>query len=324
MLRKKHHSTASTQKLNVDHSGMAPYLAHYLEWNRVKGYSEETNKRKDSNLRRFILWCDERGLSHPGEVTKPILERYQRYLFYLRQDNGEPLSYASQNIYLSTVRSFFKWLTQENHIPSNPASEVMPVKRSKRLPQIVLSVDQVDTLLDSVDTQTPEGQRDRAILELFYSTGLRRLEMCRLQLQDLHLSRQTLLVRNGKGGKDRYVPIGKRAVHWVANYLHHIRPLYQLEINASHVFLTDYGEAFTSSNMGRMVKRYLDKAEIKAEGACHLLRHAMATHMLENGAELRYLQAILGHADINTTTIYTHVSMEHLHRVHENTHPAKL
>ena len=322
MLRKKHHAHASTQKQDVSHSAMAPYLAHYLDWLKVKGFSTETGKRKDSTLRRFILWCSERGLDHPNEVTKPILERYQRYLFYLRQDNGEPLSYASQNVYFSSVRSFFKWLTQENHIPSNPASEVMAIKRPRRLPQAVLTVDQVEHVLSCPDTRTPEGQRDRAVLELFYSTGIRRLEMCRVELQDLHLSRQTLLVRGGKGGKDRYVPVGKRALECVTHYLDHIRPDYLLSVSEQSLFLTDYGEPFSSSNMGRLVKRYLDQSGIKAQGACHLLRHAMATHMLENGAEMRYLQAMLGHSDINTTTIYTHVSMERLLSIHHNTHPA--
>ncbi|MBK8186903.1 MAG: tyrosine-type recombinase/integrase [Cellvibrio sp.] len=166
--------------------------------------------------------------------------------------------------------------------------------------------------------------RDRAILELLYSTGIRRTELCSLEIVDISLSGLTLFVRKGKGGKDRLLPLGERAAKWIGYYLDHVRPQLLININEPHVFLTDYGEPFSESRLGDKVKRYLRKSEIDVPGSCHLLRHAMATHMLENGADIRYIQAMLGHSDLSTTEIYTHVSIRKLQEVHAATHPAKL
>lgn len=303
---------------------MYPYLVRYQEWLKIKGFSEETNRRKDSTLRQFIAWCDERSLNHPGQITKPILERYQRHLFYYRQANGKPLAFSSQNVFLSSVKSWFRWLTQENYIPSNPASEVMAIKRPKRLPATVLSVEEVEAVLRGINASDVEGLRNRALLETVYSTGIRRTEVCRLQLSDIHFERATLFVRQGKGSKDRCVPIGERALLWLRRYLDQSRPYLLTDLMEQQLFLNGYGEPLTPSYLGHQVKRWLNQVDIERTGGCHLFRHAMATHMLENGAELRYIQAILGHDDINTTTIYTHIAIEQLRLVHKMTHPAKL
>ncbi len=323
MLRKKRHSHRQRHKLAVEHNGLFAYLEHYLNWLAVKGYSSETVSRRDSGLRQFIDWCDQRSLDDPKAITKPILERYQQHLFYLRKPNGQPLAFSSQNNFMSDVRSWFKWLTQENYLGSNPASEVQPVKKPKRLPAKVLSIDEVTSVLDSVDIATPQGIRTRAILEVLYSTGIRRTELCRLQVYDIEAGSGRLFVRLGKGAKDRCIPIGQRALHWLARYQEQVRSQLLLNHREQALFLTDYGEAFTPSVLGHLVRRCLATAGIES-GGCHLFRHAMATHMLENGADLRYIQAILGHSDINTTTIYTHLSMSKLQQVHALTHPAEV
>ncbi len=322
--RKKSHSRVTLHKLPIEHNGFYPYLVRYLEWTLVKGYSSETARRKDSAIRRFIVWCDERSLNDPKEITKPMLERYQSHLFYYRKDDGETLAYSTQHVFMSSVKVFFKWLTQENHIPSNPASEVQAIKRPKRLPQEVLSVDEVNAVLNAIDTETPEGIRDRAMIELLYSTGIRRSELCRIKNQDIDVKRQSLMVREGKGGKDRYLPVGERAVAWLTKYKDDVRPLLVMPEDDSSLFLTDYGEAYNGANAGRLVKHYLTLAGIEREGSCHLFRHAMATHMLDNGADLRFIQLMLGHSDINSTTIYTQLSIEKMRKVHAATHPASL
>jgi integrase/recombinase XerD len=166
--------------------------------------------------------------------------------------------------------------------------------------------------------------RDRAILEVFYSTGIRRVELCHLQLQDIALSRLTLYVKNGKGGKDRLLPLGARAGLWIAEYLQKVRPQLTVDEQNHTLFLNDYGEMFSDNKLGDKVKRLLKQAGITVPGACHLLRHAMATHMLENGADIRFIQVMLGHAQLDTTQIYTHVSIRKLQEVHALTHPAKL
>ena len=166
--------------------------------------------------------------------------------------------------------------------------------------------------------------RDRAILELFYSTGLRRSELIKLTLDDLSLTRKTLYVRQGKGGKDRLLPIGERALSWLVRYLDDVRPQLLTDINEPTVFLSDYGDPFRDSKLGDRVKRYMKHAGIDAPGSCHLLRHAMATHMLENGAEMRFIQVMLGHSTYQATEIYTHVSIRKLQDIYAATHPAKL
>ncbi|PCI10096.1 MAG: integrase [Thiotrichales bacterium] len=233
------------------------------------------------------------------------------------------MSASSQNRYLSNVKQFFKWLTQQNYLLYNPASELVIIKPAPSLPT-VLSTHEIEKLMDQPDTQTTTGIRDRAILELFYSTGVRRAELCRLKLEEIALARKTLYVRKGKGNKDRLIPIGERAVHWMVRYLNEVRDQLLIDPHESHLFINDYGSPFRDNKLGDKVKRFMKNAGIDVPGSCHLLRHAMATHMLENGADVRFIQAMLGHTDLNSTQIYTHVSIRKLQEVHAETHPAKL
>jgi len=311
-------------KVNVEHTAFYPYLLRYNEVMEIRNYSRVTLNRRDSDLRRFISWCDERSLEHPNQVTKVILDAYQQHLYYYRQENGNPLTPTTRNHYISSIKMFFKWLAQENYLPYNPASEVIaPRPTASRLP-LVLTPHQVENILQQPSLDTAYGVRDRAVLEVFYATGIRRLELCRLEMQDVVLAQQLLYVRKGKNGKDRLLPLGERATHWLSRYLNDARPQLLVDVREETLFLNDYGERFRDSKLGDRVKRFMANAGVVAEGSCHLLRHAMATHMLENGAELRYIQAMLGHADLKSTQIYTHVSIHKLQAIHAATHPAKL
>jgi len=159
---------------------------------------------------------------------------------------------------------------------------------------------------------------------LFYSTGIRRSELISLQVDDVSLSRETIYIRDGKGGKDRLLPMGQRAAYWIKQYLQIVRSQLLTDINEQVLFINDYGDPFRDNKLGDRVKRFMTNAGITAPGSCHLLRHAMATHMLENGAELRYIQVMLGHSSYKSTQVYTHVSIRKLQEVHGQTHPAKL
>ncbi len=311
------------QPVAIEHTQFYFYLLRFKETMLVRGFSVETLRRHESNIRRFVAWCDERGIEKPHDITKPILEGYQRHLFYYRQENGDALSAGSRSAYITSIKQFFKWLTQENYLLYNPASELITPKTNPSLPS-VLTLDEVENLLNNINTQKPSGIRDRAIVEMLYSTGMRRFELCNVTLEDISLSRRIVYVRQGKGGKDRVVPIGERAVYWLHKYLNEVRHTLVIDERDSHVFLTDYGESYTEHRLGNRVKRLLRDSGIEIAGSCHLLRHAMATHMLENGADIRYIQAMLGHADLNTTQIYTHVSIRKLQEIHAATHPAKL
>lgn len=167
------------------------------------------------------------------------------------------------------------------------------------------------------------GLRDRALLETLYSTGIRRSELIHLKLYDIDLRNGSLMVRSGKGQKDRYVPLGSRAIHWLRRYLDELRSAIVIEPDDGTVFLHEFGEPFSKNRLSDLVKKTLRAAGIDRPGAAHLFRHAMATHMLTNGADIRFIQAILGHAQLTTTEIYTHVSIAKLKEVHALTHPAE-
>ena len=168
------------------------------------------------------------------------------------------------------------------------------------------------------------GLRDRAILEIFYSTGMRRSELMGLGLFDLDRERGTVMIRQGKGKKDRMIPIGERAITWIDRYQTRVRPELVIERGNTTLFLTQAGEAFTPDRLTQLVRGYVKAADIGKTGSCHLLRHTMATLMLENGADIRYIQAMLGHAELSTTQIYTQVSIRKLKEIHSATHPAKV
>ena len=310
-------------KLTVEHTGFYPYLKDYLEYRLIQNYSAETNRRHDSNIRKFIVWCDERGLDDPRAITKPILERYKKHLYYSRKSNGEPLSFNAQATMLGSLKAFFKWLTQHNYLLYNPASELETPRRPQQLPRYLLSEEDISDLFNSADVTTAEGIRDRAVMELLYSCGLRRQECANLQLQDIDVKRQTVFIREGKGGKDRLLPMGDSAARWLMKYLEDARPELLTGQDSYAVFISDYGEAYGGEGIGRLIKRAMKKAGIDKEGSAHLLRHAMATHMLENGADIRFIQTMLGHSDLKSTQIYTRVSVEKLREVHRATHPSE-
>jgi integrase/recombinase XerD len=178
-------------------------------------------------------------------------------------------------------------------------------------------------VLNQPDVDTPWGLRDRAILETLYSTGIRRMELTRLTLYDVDLCAGTVMVRLGKGAKDRLIPIGRRACAWVARYVEEVRPQLAVRSDELALFLTDYGEPFEKNRLGDLVRRYMRHAGM-AHGSCHAFRHAMATHMLENGADIRFIQAMLGHSELTTTQIYTQVSIGKLKEIHAATHPARM
>lgn len=298
------------------------YRQAFCEWTVTRGLSVATAHIRQTALDGFIRWADERGVRHPGDVTRPVLQRYQRHLYLMRKADGAPLAQSTQVARLTPVIAFFKWLTREGHILSNPAADLELPRRMHRLPKYLLSVAQVEHAINQPDTATLVGLRDRAMLEVLYSSGVRRAELIALQLIDVDLERGALMVRQGKGGKDRFIPLGARACAWVRRYLLEVRPEL-LAGDSQTLFLTDWGTPFETSQLTMLVGRYMRAAGV-VQGSCHALRHAMATHMLENGADIRFIQAMLGHAELSTTQIYTHVAIEKLKAVHALTHPARI
>jgi integrase/recombinase XerD len=307
----------------LGHNGITAYLRQFLDASGALGQSPRTIEGRDYELRHFIRWCEERGLSRPQDITRAVLERYRRFLYHYRKDNGEPLSFGTQRTRLVPVKAFFKWLARDNHILYNPASEMELPKVHRRLPQHLLTSEEIERILQQTMLHGAIGVRDRAIIETLYSTGIRRFELVNLKVYDVDLVNETLMVRRGKGGKDRLIPVGARACAWIRKYIDEVRPGLVVEPDGGTLFLTEYGEPLIKSRLTEAVRRRISAAGIDKPGSCHIFRHTMATQMLENGADIRYIQAMLGHSMLSTTEIYTQVSIRKLKEIHTATHPAK-
>jgi integrase/recombinase XerD len=305
-----------------DPEGLAAHTVDYLEWIRSRNFSERTVASRIQMLRAFAAWCADRGVTRSSEVTRPILERYQRWLFHYRKADGRPLTFHTQQIRLVSIRAFFKHLARQNRILSNPASDLDLPRRERRLPQESLTPQEAEQVLAQPDVTKPLGLRDRAMLETFYSTGLRRMELANLGVYDLDAERGTLTIRQGKGKKDRVVPIGERAVTWIEKYRQEARPELLSGPDTKALFLNELGESLGLDWLSILVRRYVEKARVGKTGSCHLFRHTLATVMLQGGADIRYIQEMLGHERLDTTQVYTQVSIRALKAIHNATHPA--
>ena len=308
-----------------DPEGLIAWSRRYVDDLRVKGYSERTLVTVHGNLALFAEWAFHRGITKPPELTKPIIEAYQRALYHTRKHDDRALTLSSQRVRLQKLRGFCKWLAKHDVIPFNPASEVDLPRVERRLPRAILSEKEAEQVLALPDLDDPIGLRDRAMMEVLYSTGIRRAELAAVRLPDLDAERGTLTVRLGKGKKDRVVPIGERALMWVGRYLDEVRPSLVVPPDKAALFLDKRGVPIGLARLTQLMRRYIGRAGLGKTGACHIFRHTMATLMLERGADVRLIEEILGHEELSTTEIYTRVSIGHLKAVHDRTHPgAKL
>jgi integrase/recombinase XerD len=306
----------------TDPYGFPRMVAEFETWMGVHGYSTATVENRRRMLGFFIVWLDERGVHRPADVTRAMVERYQRHLFHYRKTDGDPLTFRSQAQRLLAVRAFYKWAAKQRRVLYNPAAELELPKVERRLPRPALTASEAETVLAVPDISTTVGLRDRAMLEVLYSTGIRRAELAGLHLFDLDADRRTLLIRQGKNKKDRLIPIGARALEWIDRYLAASRPSLAAEPDDGVLFLTVDGTAFSPDRLTQLARDHVENAGVAKQGACHLFRHTMATLMLEGGADIRYVQQMLGHADISTTQIYTQVTIHQLAAIHAATHPA--
>jgi len=306
---------------NPDYSEMEVMMQRYIQHLESRNYSKGTQELYRRLLKYFCSWCEERGIERAQEVTRSMLERYQRWLYHFRTSQGRSLSAATQGQRLTTIRMFFSWMSKANYLLYNPASELELPRRGERLPQAILSHEEVERIMQEVNLDGQMGFRDRAMLETLYSTGIRRAELCNLEIADVDTSKGTLMVRQGKNSKDRLIPIGERALVWIEKYLCDLRPLIAPSPDNGILFITRDGCRFNPSVLTQKLGKYLEKAGIEKPGSCHIFRHSMATAMLENGADIRFIQEILGHKHLDTTQIYTRVSIAKLKEVHSKSHP---
>lgn len=264
-----------------------------------------------NDLDDFMAFLDARGVTEIG-VDSAVLEGYASHC------RERKLKATSISRRLSTVRQFYRFLIEEEFISSDPTRDLASPKRGSYLPH-VLSKEEVERLIASPDLETPIGIRDRAMLELLYATGLRVSELTGLKVHHLNLHVGFLICR-GKGGKERVVPMGETARRRVEDYMRNARP-YLARKPTDVLFCSRRGGAMTRQNFWYAIRRYAAAAGILKEISPHMLRHSFATHLLMGGADLRSVQMMLGHADISTTQIYTHLSTARLKEIHEQYHP---
>lgn len=300
---------------------VAAWMVRYLEVLRAQHRSESDVRTRRSKLALFNMWSHEHGIAAPSQLTHGHLQRFQVFLFRYRKANGQPLSINGQRVTLFSLEMFFRWLVRQQVIASNPAADLELPKRTDDLRE-PLTLEEVEAVLALPDLATVEGLRDRVCLEVLYATGIRRAELCNLHITDMDRERGTLHVRLGKGKKDRFVPLGERALAWIDKYEREARPELVKDAKERHLFLNQYGQALSADGLSWRVRDYFKRAGIEKKGACHLFRHTMATAMLDNGADIRHVQEILGHGQITSTQRYTHVSIARLKAVHLATHPA--
>jgi integrase/recombinase XerD len=298
-------------------------VAEHLTWLAVHGYATGTLRARRYYLASLVTFLESRDVTEVADVTTTLLDSYQRHLFHQKKRDGLPLSFLTQTQRLIPVKGLFAWLAQRGYLAFDPSLSLVLPKREHRVPESVLSVEEVEAVLAGPDTTTLLGVRDRAILEVFYSSAIRRSELAHLRVADIDHARQTVFVRQGKGARDRFVPIGVRACTWVARYLDEVRPELESDWRHPALFLSATGGGLALDVLSRMVSGYVSAGAPTKKGSCHLFRHTAATLMLDAGADVRHIAEILGHQKLETTMTYTRVSMAKLHEVHARCHPAE-
>jgi integrase/recombinase XerD len=319
--RRRRRRSADTPYGPAPCSPLCAVLDEYCQAALAEGSALETVRTQRRTVLRFIAWADARHLRALDSLDRRVLEEYQKHLHLRVKRDGRPLSIGSQVVSLAAIKAWLKWLVRQGRLRSNPAEWLRVPRLPSTLPATILGASRVQEIVSLADTGTALGIRDRAILETLYSSGIRRSELVGLGLADVDPAEWVVMVRRGKGRKDRLVPLGESASHWISRFLCESRPAFATAESGGALFVDEFGRPLTPRYLGDLVRRYLDQGGVSTRGSCHVFRHAMATHMLDNGADIRHIQAMLGHARLETTQIYTRVSIVKLKQVHAATHP---
>jgi integrase/recombinase XerD len=297
------------------------YLGKYEEHLEVLNFSRWTVKGRAFYLKIFFRWLKDMEIRRVTGVKRETMRDYQVHLAEQVTSKGEPWSVSTQVNALVAVKGFFKFLCEEDYLVGDPARSIPYPKRPKRLPRSILTAGEVKKILGVPDIKTALGYRDRAILELLYSTGLRREELNRLQVTDVDWEEGFVRVNQGKGGKDRVVPLGKIACRYLENYVKSVRPMLLKRKRTQELFISLKGGPLSRNVLGEIVKRCVGETGLRKKVSPHTFRHTCATLMLKNRANLRHVQELLGHSSLNTTQVYTAVTVADLKAIHKKCHP---
>jgi integrase/recombinase XerD len=292
------------------------YLGAMVEQNR----SSLTIRKHREHLNEFAAWCDQRAIYEPTQLTHPLVERYHKEL-HRRRYRDKPLNPAYIGRHLIAIRRFCAWLYDTGVTSQDVAAKVKLPRRLKTIPHSILTQEEIEKIMAQADTTDILGIRNRTILELLWATGIRTGELCRLCLTDVDLQQKTVYIMASPGAQERTIPVTAAAHHWLEIYLEQARPQLLREQQNNALFLGRYGSRLSQVTLATTIHGYFKKAGVDKNGNCRIFRHTLATTMLENGADIRYLQQILGHRSLNSTQIYAKVSIRKLKEVHNQAHP---
>lgn len=300
-------------------------VRRWLNHAALAGKSLATLRNARSALRQFAEFLASEGIQEIGRLDASVLLRFREDVSWRLTAKGVPLQVRSQLELLGHVSVFCAFLVEQGWLLADPCRNLPRPRRPQRLPKAIVDLTELDRLLSLPNLQTLRGYRDRVILEVLYSTAIRREELANLCVDEIDLDGGYVFVREGKGNKDRVVPIGRSACDWLRSYLRGIRPEWpKLKAGAAtdrHVFLNRWGQGMSPNAVGAVVKKYAHLAALDKPVSTHGLRHACATHMLRNGAPIRQLQEMLGHASLESTQLYTRVTINDLRDMHAKFHP---
>lgn len=297
------------------------WQSRFAEYLVVRGTSPRTLETYRAELAHFFTFLEAHGVQSLTELTRDHLEGYRTFLFYQRTRSGRNLALSTQQVRLQAVRRFARFLAQERYHLLDVGLHIELPRRMQTLPRVILTESETARLMEAPDVTRPLGQRDRALLELLYGTGMRNSELTELRLEHLDLARRLVHVVQGKGGKDRVVPLGDEAQAWLEEYLARARGQLLRRREETRVFLTFFGKPIHREDLAVIVARCGQRAGLEKHVTPHVLRHSCATHMLRRGAGIRHLQVMLGHSSADTTQRYTRVEPSDLRKVLRRCHP---
>lgn len=294
----------------------------YLQHMKTLGRSYYTIRAAKYGLKDLAAFLEQEKATDIEDLTTGILYEYQQELAFRLTAKGKLLTLRTQGQALGIIKAFTRFLKEQDYLVTDPGEVIRLPKKPKRLPRTILNNSDIKRLMDAPDSRTNQGYRDRAILELLYDTAIRRSELSNIRISDLDLKAGYVLIR-GKGDKERVVPISKRVCAIVNNYILAVRPCLLQDKDDGYLILNRWGQRMDPNSIWAVVKRCVHLARLKKDVSTHTLRHTCATHMLRNGAPVRHLQEMLGHESLESTQIYTHVTINDLKEVHARYHPSE-
>ncbi|MFH1777798.1 MAG: site-specific tyrosine recombinase/integron integrase [Candidatus Omnitrophota bacterium] len=297
------------------------FKERYRQYMQVMNRADTTVNRYQRFLEHFILFLSQINIKDVQDIRKEHIANYQKEVFYQLNRKGQQNLPQTRNNYLKAIKSFCIFLKLEGYIVNDPAKEITYAKTPERLPRTILNIKEVEKIFKQTDCHNPLGYRDRAILEVLYSTGIRRQELLNLKPEDIDYEKGFLRVNRGKGDKDRIVPIGKTACKYIENYIKLVRIDFKRIKQSKYLFLSKRGNRLSEPALKYLINKYTKKANINKNISPHVFRHTCATHLIQQKANIRCVQEILGHKSLDTTQKYTQITITDLKEAHERCHP---